>query len=182
MVRRLCFFLNGHLWCAAFDSALEFSIDLLFTSPDAVGSWFLVPAPSLQTEKREWDTQMTRLQREADRLRATLWSHGINPVSNVAGSNTNTNTNPAANVTKSLAPKGSHRGPNNGHGRRRDGQHLDTHRHKKKLAPLSHLGGGSSSSSFGGGNNSSTASAAVIGFRSRVGDFNGQVPRGWRHK
>lgn len=137
---------------------------------------------SLQTEKRESDTRVERLQREADRLRATLWSHGINPVSNVAGSNAN--TNPAANgTTRSLAPKGSQRGAKNAHGRRREKQHLDAHRQqKKKLAPLSYLGGGSGGSGTWGGSNSSTASAAVIGFRNRASDLGYQAPREWRHK
>lgn len=121
---------------------------------------------------------MTRSQREADRLRATLWAHGINPVSNVSGSIVN--TNPVAKATKGA----THRGGKLGGGRRRDGgkqhhQQLDPHRQKKKLAPLSRLGVGSGIGSYGGGHNSSTASAAVIGFRNR--DLDAQALPGWRH-
>lgn len=173
-------FHSGYLRYAAVGSAPGLSIDLLLLLT-RYGPWFLVPSRPLQTEKREWDLRMARLQREADRLRGILWSHGINPISNVAGSNTNTNPAAANNaITQSLAPTVSHRGHKNPLGRRGGNQHLNKHRQKKKLAPLSHLGGGSSSSVFGDGNNSSTASA-VIGFRNRVGDLDAQAPRGWRH-
>eukprot|EP00903_Cladosiphon_okamuranus_P013239 g12344.t1 len=114
-----------------------------------------------ETEKREWDTRMTRLQREADRLRATLWAHGINPGYTAPGNNSN--TIPTANSKQSLAPKGFHRRAKHGHGKPRDkkNQHhrLDPHHHqKKKLAPLSRLGGGSGSDSSSLG-----ASGAEIG-------------------
>lgn len=156
-------------------------------TPSGRGSSYPTSPPLLQTEKREWDSRMRRLQREADRLRATLWSHGINPAPIVEGSNSTHNTaNLAANASQSLAPNGSHRGSKNGHGRRRGNKqhHLDMHRQMKKLVPLScrrRGGGGGGGSSFGDGNNSSTASAAVIGFRHRVGELDGPAPLGWRH-
>ncbi|CAN0401028.1 unnamed protein product, partial [Pylaiella littoralis] len=110
-----------------------------------------------ETDKTDMDVRMTRLQREMDRLRATLWSHGISPVSVAAPvSKSNSNVNPASSATCTgrVAPQGAHRGRQNGLGRRRDDtHHQHKHRQNKKLVPISgHLGssGSSGSSSVNG--------------------------------
>lgn len=122
---------------------------------------------------------MTRFQREADRLRAMLWSHGINPVSNISGT---TGSNSLVAKSSQNLGKGvsvvARREPNAPQGRRRE-KHSQKEAHRlKKLAPLSHLGG---ASSFGVGSSSSKVSGAVIGFRNRVGDIDSR-PREFRHQ
>lgn len=91
---------------------------------------------------------MTRVQREAERLRATLWAHGINPVSIPGANNNNSsvgNSNPARRAARAV-PKGVPRGHPDGMERRRDTDRQEKRR--QKLAPLSHVGCSSGGSSI----------------------------------
>ncbi|CAM9736995.1 unnamed protein product, partial [Ectocarpus sp. 6 AP-2014] len=132
-------------------------------------------------EKRESEARVSRLQREMDRMRAALWSHGINPASaavipgnkkHVVSSN---NAAAAANATR-IAQKGAHWRRPDGAARRPD--------QKNKLAPLAHLGSSSSLAGLGNdwGGSTSSASSAAIGFRRRFeGNADAQALRGWKH-
>lgn len=50
-----------------------------------------------QADKDRWSLRLTRAQREADCLRAALWSNGINPVATVG--------NPSSAATARIVPK-----------------------------------------------------------------------------
>ncbi|CAM9148138.1 unnamed protein product, partial [Ectocarpus sp. 8 AP-2014] len=128
-----------------------------------------------EAERRESEARVSRLQREMDRMRAALWSHGINPASAavIPGNKkhvvSSKNAAAAANATR-IAQKGAHWRRPDGAARRRDQQN--------KLAPLAHLG--SSSNDWGG--STSSASSAAIGFRRRFEDnADAQALRGWKH-
>ncbi|CAN0379660.1 unnamed protein product, partial [Ectocarpus sp. 12 AP-2014] len=127
-----------------------------------------------ETERRESEARVSRLQRETDRMRAALWSHGINPASatvtpgNKKHAVSSNNAATAANATR-IAQKGAHWRCLDGAVRRRD--------QKKKLTPVAHLG---STNDWGG--SASSASSAAIGFRRRFEDnADAQALHGWRH-
>ncbi|CAM9929889.1 unnamed protein product, partial [Ectocarpus fasciculatus] len=134
-----------------------------------------------EAERRESDARVSRLQRETDRMRAALWSHGINPASAavIPGKKKNavsSNKGAAGANSTRIAQKGAHWRCPDSATRRRD--------QKNKLAPLSHLGSSSNRAGLGNdwGGSTSSASSAAIGFRHRF-ENNGdaQAPRGWRN-
>ncbi|CAM9834205.1 unnamed protein product, partial [Ectocarpus sp. 12 AP-2014] len=134
-----------------------------------------------EAERRESEGRVSRLQRETDRMRAALWSHGINPVSatvtlgNKKHAVSSNNAAAAANATR-IAQKGAHWQCPDGAVRRRD--------EKKKLAPLAQLGSSSCRAGLGNdwGGSTSSVSSAAIGFRRRFEDTaDAQALRGWRH-
>ncbi|CAM9465020.1 unnamed protein product, partial [Hapterophycus canaliculatus] len=95
---------------------------------------------AVETEKGLWQERMAHVQREAERLRAILWSHGINTVP-IPGAKNNNNNNNSSSKNTNLARAISKRVPR---GHTHDmGRCRDTMRKEKcreKLAPLLHLG------------------------------------------